>query len=302
MATKARVIVGMSGGVDSSVAARLLQEQGYEVLGLTLRLADAFIRGGSKQSRVVERARAVCERLGIEHCVEDRTDAFDTCVVRYFADAYFEGRTPNPVCSADARVKWRALLEIADERDAGYVATGHYARISNVHGRFRLLKGRDSLKDQSYFLWRLNAKQLSRTLFPLGDFTKPAVRSLAKKWDLPSAGQSESQDICFIHDNDYKAFLGKYFPDRVVRTGPARLSQIRTERFSAGIRGITVLRSDSERGSALRWANRFTCARSTQRSTPCCSQMPPGWRIRDAGSKRQTGSECRGRIKAWTPK
>lgn len=219
MKKKGRVIVGMSGGIDSTIAVHLLQKEGYEVLGATLRLADHYIKEQSKQSRVIERAKAVCDNFGIEHVVADRTREFDNCVVRYFADAYFNGRTPNPCVQCNVFLKWKELLHMADERGIDYVATGHYARVEKYGRRFRLLKGRDIKKDQSYFLWRLNQEELSRTVFPLGDLKKTDVRVLAEELQLPQSGQSESQDICFINDNDYRKFLEEHFPERVKSIG-----------------------------------------------------------------------------------
>ncbi len=215
MKKKRNIIVGMSGGVDSTVAVYLLQQQGYEVLGVTLQLADHFIEDHSKQYHVIERAKAVCERFGIQHIIADYTQQFDTCVVNYFADAYLNGNTPNPCVQCNHLLKWNALLRIADEHSIKHIATGHYAKIEKRAGRYHLLKGRDTVKDQSYFLWKLTQEQLSRTVFPLGDTTKTEIRSIAGKLKLPQADQAESQDVCFIPDNDYKEFLQSYFPERL---------------------------------------------------------------------------------------
>jgi len=205
----------MSGGLDSTVAVYLLQQQGYEVIGVTLQLADHYIQDKSKQSGVIERAKGVCDRFGIEHLVIDQTAQFDKCVVNYFADAYFEGNTPNPCVQCNLHLKWESLLKIADERGIDKVATGHYAKVKKIGKYYHLFKGEDQTKDQSYFLWRLNWEQLSRTEFPLGDMTKDEIRKIAKELKLPQSEQAESQDVCFIPDNDYKAFLKKYFPDRL---------------------------------------------------------------------------------------
>ncbi len=215
MSTKKNIIVGMSGGLDSTVAVYLLQQQGYKVLGVTLQLADHYIQDKSKQSGVIERAKAVCDRFGIEHIVVDQTAQFDKCVVNYFADAYFEGNTPNPCVQCNLHMKWESLLAIADERGIEKVATGHYAKVKKIANVYQLFKGEDQLKDQSYFLWRLSQEQLSRTEFPLGNITKDEIRKIAKDLKLPQSEQAESQDVCFIPDNDYKAFLKKYFPDRL---------------------------------------------------------------------------------------
>ena len=215
MSTKKNIIVGMSGGVDSTVAVYLLQQQGYNVLGVTLQLADHYIKDKSKQSGVIEKAKAVCERFGIEHMVVDRTANFDSCVVNYFADAYFDGNTPNPCIQCNLMLKWESLLKIADERGIKYVATGHYAKVVKEGKHYALYKGADQKKDQSYFLWRLTQDQLARTVFPLGDITKDEIKKIARALDLPQSNQAESQDVCFIPDNDYKAFLKEYFPQRL---------------------------------------------------------------------------------------
>jgi tRNA-uridine 2-sulfurtransferase len=214
-----KVIVGMSGGVDSSAAVALLLRAGYDVSGVTLKLADPYIKDQGKQYRVIERAKKVCNHFGIEHIVADRTEKFRTCVVEQFADAYFSGSTPNPCVECNRHLKWDAILQIADEHDIPFIANGHYARIKKQGRSYRLLKGKDILKDQSYFLWRLDQKELSRTLFPLGDLTKKEVRAIAGDLNIPQDGNTESQDVCFIPDDDYKVFLKEFFPQRVADIG-----------------------------------------------------------------------------------
>jgi len=220
MSKKHRILVGMSGGIDSSVSVHLLQKQGYEVTGITLRLADPYLDDHSKQYRVIDRAAEVCARFGIEHVVEDHTEKFRSCVVERFAEAYFSGITPNPCVECNRFLKWDVLLSVADRHEIPFVATGHYAGIMKEGRVFRLLKGRDALKDQSYFLWRLRQEQLARTVFPLGEMTKKEVIALGAELGLPQIGQAESQDICFIQDNDYKGFLAAHFPDRIKNIGP----------------------------------------------------------------------------------
>jgi tRNA-uridine 2-sulfurtransferase len=221
MSTKKSVIVGMSGGIDSTVAVYLLQQKGYHVLGVTLQLADHYIKDKSKQAGVIEKAKAVCERFGIEHLVVDETAKFDTCVVNYFANAYFDGNTPNPCVQCNLLLKWDSLLKIADERGIDKIATGHYAKVLKEGKHYSLFKGEDRIKDQSYFLWRLTQDQLARTVFPLGNITKKEIKKIAKELGLPQSNQAESQDVCFIPDNDYKAFLKEYFPLELnkIRTG-----------------------------------------------------------------------------------
>ena len=219
----------MSGGVDSTVAVYLLQQEGYKVLGVTLQLADNFLHDKSKQTQVIQRAKAVCDRFGIEHLVVDQTHNFDRCVVNYFADAYFNGSTPNPCVQCNFHLKWDALLKIADERGIEKIATGHYAKIHKEGDHYALLKGADKNKDQSYFLWRLSQEQLARTVFPLGDIKKSEIKAIAEELGLPQSNQAESQDVCFIPDNDYKAFLKKYFPERLNKIMPGSFVDMQGE-------------------------------------------------------------------------
>ncbi len=201
----------MSGGVDSSVTAALLKDRGYEVIGLTMQLweekGDAGSRQCCSQEHVFDAGR-VANRLGIDFHVVDFRNEFRKLIVDEFADEYFRGRTPNPCVRCNQKVKFGILLEKAGSLGADYLATGHYARIErNDAGEFLLLKGKDAAKDQSYFLFTLTPEQMSRVLFPLGNLEKQEVRKLALHYDLPVAGKSESQDICFVSDDDYAGFL-----------------------------------------------------------------------------------------------
>jgi tRNA-specific 2-thiouridylase len=199
----ASVVVGMSGGVDSSVAAALLVERGYRVIGMTLKLAEAASRCRSLEN--AEYARRAAERLGIDFHVADYQDRFREEVIEPFADAYLSGRTPIPCVVCNERFKFRRLLEEGRALGARGVATGHYARILTdpSTGERRLCRGRDSHKDQSYFLFRLGPEQLRHTLFPLGESTKSEVREKARTLGLLAAERSESQEICFAADADY---------------------------------------------------------------------------------------------------
>ncbi len=197
------VVVGMSGGVDSSVAAALLVEWGYRVIGMTMKLA-----GGESRCRSLENAeyaRRAADRLGIRFHVADYKDQFREEVIEPFADAYLSGRTPIPCVVCNERFKFHRLLEEGRALGARGVATGHYARIENDarSGERRLCRGRDSQKDQSYFLFRLGPEQLRHTLFPLGELTKSEVREKARALGLATAERSESQEICFAADADY---------------------------------------------------------------------------------------------------
>lgn len=186
-----RVFVGMSGGVDSSVAAALLQAEGHDVLGVTMRLvADAT-------PAHIESARAVCERLGIEHRVWDFEDRFERDVVAPFADAYAAGATPNPCVVCNARIKFGAFLDRARAEGARLVATGHYARVVDAEGGLWLARALDAAKDQSYFLYAIGARSLAHVSFPLGGLTKAAVRRYASELGLPAATRPESQEACF---------------------------------------------------------------------------------------------------------
>jgi len=207
------VVAGMSGGVDSSAAAALLLEQGYEVIGVTLKLwpQDCVSRAEDKccGPQAVSDARAVCQKLGIPYYLVDESAEFRSRVVEYFAREYQAGRTPNPCVVCNQTLKFGRLLERADQLGAQYVATGHFARLEpSPDGRRMLLKrGRDRRKDQSYFLFSLSQGQLRRALFPLGEKTKADTREVARGCRLKTAEKEESMEICFVPDNDYGRFL-----------------------------------------------------------------------------------------------
>jgi tRNA-specific 2-thiouridylase len=206
-----RVLLGMSGGVDSSVAARLLLEQGYEVIGATMRLwvdEDDLDAGGCCSLSSIEDARFVAQKLGVPHYVLNYKEAFRQEVVEYFIADYKAGRTPNPCIACNSRVRFTQFLEQARALGCDYISTGHYARVLKTpEGAYRLRKGVDKHKDQSYMLYRMTEEQLSCTLFPLGNMTKPEVRQIAAKLDLVVADKPDSQEICFVPDDDYKGFL-----------------------------------------------------------------------------------------------
>lgn len=203
----------MSGGVDSSVTAALLKDRGFEVIGITMQLLERTGDwGGCCGIDNIEDAKRVASKLKIPHYVLNFRDVFRKKVISNFCEEYKEGRTPNPCIRCNQYIKFDALLKKAYELSADYVATGHYAIIEydNLRRRYLLKKGIDSNKDQSYVLYVMTQEQLKRTLMPLGQFTKDRVRQIASEKDLPVADKSESQEICFIPDNNYGKFLRKY--------------------------------------------------------------------------------------------
>src|SRR5688572_7065271 len=216
-----RVVVGMSGGVDSSVAAALLHEQGYEVIGVTMRLwteerPEEF--SGHQQCCSVEDiddARRVAGQLGIRHYIMNFEQEFKEKVVDRFVSEYAAGRTPNPCVRCNEHIKYRALLDRLPAPDADYVATGHYARVIHdsrftIHdsrARHRLLRGVDLSKDQSYVLYMLSQEQLGKLLLPVGELTKDEVRAHARRLGLDVAAKPDSVEICFVPGNDYRAFV-----------------------------------------------------------------------------------------------
>jgi len=228
MSKHGRILVAMSGGVDSSVASVMLHEQGYEVIGLTMKTWDYASSGGTSKETgccsldSINDARALAVAYGFPHYILDIRNEFGDFVIDNFVEEYLAGRTPNPCVLCNTHIKWEALLKRADKLDCEFIATGHYAniRLDETTDRYVISKGRDEHKDQSYVLWGVSQKNLARTKFPLGSFTKAEIRQMALEMGQAElANKSESYEICFVPDNDYRAFLRHRVEDLDERIG-----------------------------------------------------------------------------------
>ena len=216
MSKKGKILVAMSGGIDSSVAAMLLHEQGYEVIGMTMKTWDYATSGGARKTTGccslddINDARNLAVSRGFHHMILDIREEFGDFIIDNFVDEYLSGRTPNPCIMCNTHIKWDALLKRADMLGCDLIATGHYANKREENGRHIISKGLDQNKDQSYVLWGLSQEALARTIFPLGGFTKPEIRQMALDQGFPElAKKNESYEICFIPDNDYRGFLSR---------------------------------------------------------------------------------------------
>mgnify|MGYP001043421891 CR=1 FL=1 len=218
MSRKGKVLVAMSGGIDSTVTALMLHNEGYEVIGITMKTWDYATSGGGGKSKKetgccnldsFNDARMAAVHHGFPHFILDIRDEFGDFVVENFVEEYLAGRTPNPCVMCNTHIKWRALLKRADAMDCEFIATGHYAKINaHTNGRYYVSKGLDETKDQSYVLWGLQQDLLSRTILPLGKYHKTEIRQMAHDMGYPElAKKSESYEICFVPDNDYRGFL-----------------------------------------------------------------------------------------------
>ena len=212
--SKKRVLIAMSGGIDSSVAAMLLLEQGYELIGVTFRTFDSIRESciakekGCCSVESIFEAKHLAEQLGFEHHILDFRETFRKHVIANFVDEYRHGRTPNPCVLCNSHIKWGELMHAADEYGCDCIATGHYARIAERDGHYFLRKAVDTHKDQTYFLWMLTEENLKRTIFPLGGLTKDEVRAIALQHGFEKLSKKrESQEICFVANNDYRSFL-----------------------------------------------------------------------------------------------
>ncbi len=228
MSKHGRILVAMSGGVDSSVASVMLHEQGYEVIGLTMKTWDYAAAGGSSKETgccsldSINDARSLAVGYGFPHYILDIREEFGDFVIDNFVDEYLAGRTPNPCVLCNTYIKWEALLKRADKLDCEFIATGHYANIRKQDsGRYVISKGKDEHKDQSYVLWGVSQENLARTKFPLGSFAKSEIKQMALDMgQVELANKSESYEICFVPDNDYRAFLRHKVSDLDERIGP----------------------------------------------------------------------------------
>lgn len=220
MSKKGKILVAMSGGIDSTVAAIMLHEQGYEVVGITMKTWDYASSGSSKKETgccsldSINDAREIAVKMGFHHFIIDIREEFGDYVIDNFVDEYLAGRTPNPCVLCNTHIKWSALLKRADALDCEYIATGHYAVVNEFSNRKFISKGKDLNKDQSYVLWGLSQECLNRSTFPIGTYAKPDIRKMALDMGFESLSKkAESYEICFVPDNDYRGFLKRRVED-----------------------------------------------------------------------------------------
>ena len=220
-----KVLVGMSGGIDSTATCMMLQEQGYEVVGLTMRTWDSPTKFSTPEQEFpdyVLEAKRLADRLGIKHYVADEREGFRRIIIQNFIDEYMHGRTPNPCALCNPLFKFRVLTEWADRLECAHIATGHYSRLEEVDGHVYVVAGDDEKKDQSYFLWRVGEDVFRRCLFPLGTYTKVSVRAyLQEKGFEAKSKEGESMEVCFV-DGDYRDFLRQMVPDLDERIGAGK--------------------------------------------------------------------------------
>lgn len=267
---KKRVVLGLSGGVDSAVAAYLLKEQGYEVIGVFMRNWDSSLNNDilgnptnnndvCPQEMDYNDAKKVAEHLGIEIRRVDFIKEYWDQVFTYFIDEYAKGRTPNPDILCNKHIKFKAFLDYAMSIGADYIATGHYARIDHSKEQSELLRGVDSNKDQTYFLCQLSQNQIKDALFPVGHLTKPQVRELAIKLDLPVANKKDSTGICFIGERDFREFLKNYIPAK-----PGKMVDIVSKKVIGEHQGIMYYTIGQRKGLNIGGATApwFVCGKN----------------------------------------
>lgn len=230
MSSRGRVLVAMSGGVDSSVTAVMLKNQGYDVIGITMKTWDYSRVGGKTDKETgcctlesMNDARHIAVKHGFKHFIVDIRDEFGDWVIDRFVEDYMSGRTPNPCVLCNTHIKWAALLRRADDLGCDYIATGHYANVREENGRYVISRGRDPRKDQSYALWGVKQEHLARTIFPLGNYKKTEIREMADEFGLSKvADKPDSYEICFIPDDDYHRFLRDNVADLDQKIGPGK--------------------------------------------------------------------------------
>ncbi len=239
-----KIAMAMSGGVDSNVATKLLLDQGHDLIGVTARIY------GEEKGNPVERARKTAEHFGIEHRVIDLSQEFEAEIMTQFCSEYLSGKTPSPCIRCNKKIKFGSLLQQSMDLGCDMLATGHYATVNKSHGRFHISRGADTKKDQSYFLFSLDQNQLSRVIFPLGEYSKEEIRRIAIDNNLPWASAEESQEICFIPDNDYKRFIEENMTGASPLEGDIIFTDGRVLKHHRGIYRYTV---GQRRGLDISW-------------------------------------------------
>lgn len=289
----AKVIVAMSGGVDSAVTAALLIEQGFSVQGLTLQLWHA----SRTEQKGIERARQVAAQLGIPLHVQDVRESFQREVVQSFIKSHLSNETPNPCVLCNRALKWSSLLDFADEQNAAFVATGHYARIlQSSDGKVELWRASDLAKDQSYMLSNLTQRELERSILPLGELRKPEVRAIAQSLGLTVSETPDSQDLCFLDREDYQDFLRKNAPSA---TQPGEICTTRGQLLGTH-QGLGLLHHRAKKRFAGVFRSALRTREENRHQHPGPLAQPTNWEAADSSPDRSIGSVEQLRIFRWS--